>query len=378
MLRALILATLTMLALPWLLVVSRLRSRSPAHQRKVLVVQAAKIGDVVCMTPLFRALHEHGDRVTALCLKRTGGVLAGNPNVEAVLHIDDPRFRGLHGALRLWREFYRRQFDVSIVVFPASSLSMMGLWAASPVRLYTRGRGLSFMERWFRLFYTHRIHYRRHTRTFDHYMHLAGLVGVKPAPYRHEMYLSADEEQFASAWLRDHGMGPDQRFAAISLRAGNALKEWPVGRFVSIARHIIGRHGMHVLFLDTDARVTAQALTLLGDPSRASGAHDLSLRHLAAVIRRAALFVSVDTGPLYIAHAFGVPLVDIVGPVDPLEQPPVPGPRVALILPPPPCEPSSYVADTLRAPTLAQQAALEGTTVTMVEDAIDALLKASS
>ena len=33
--------------------------------------------------------------------------------------------------------------------------------------------------------------------------------------------------------------------------------------------------------------------------------------------------MSVDRGPLYIAEAFGVPTVDIVGPVDEREQPPI-------------------------------------------------------
>jgi len=255
---------------------------------------------------------------------------------------------------------------------------MMGLWAASPVRIYTRGRVMTLMERWFRLFYTHRMHYRRHTRTFDHYMTLAGLIDVKPVAYRHEIFLTDAEEQFAFSWIQDHGVRLDQRFAAISLRAGNMLKEWPIEQFVSVAQHIIRCHSMHVIFLDLDQRITDRALAILADPAHASGGCRLSLRHLAAVIKRASLFVSVDTGPLYMAHAFGVPLVDIIGPVDPQEQPPPAGPRVALVLPPPPCEPSSFVADTLRTPTQAQQAALERTTVAMVTDAVDAVLRSSS
>ncbi|MFH1443902.1 MAG: glycosyltransferase family 9 protein [Candidatus Peregrinibacteria bacterium] len=375
MFRVLILGTLTTLAFPWLLFVAWIRSLKPNTQRRVFVIQSAKIGDVVCMTPLFRALHEHGDHVTVLCLRRTGDVLVGNPCIDAAIHIDDPVFRGFIGALRLWWRFYRSRFDVSMVLFPASSLSMMGLWPASPVCIYTRGRVMSLMERWFRFFYTCRVHYRRHTRTFDHYMHLANLIGVSPVAYRHEMFVSSEEQQFASSWLYDRGIRPERRFAAISLRAGNTLKEWPVERFVAVARHIIGRHSLSVLFLDTDQRITERALSLLADPSHAFEAHDLSLRHLTAVIKCASLFVSVDTGPLYIAHALGVPVIDIVGPVDPLEQPPMPGERVQLVLPLPPCKPSSFVADTLRTPTAAQQAALDGTTVVMVTEAVDAFLK---
>ena len=58
----------------------------------------------------------------------------------------------------------------------------------------------------------------------------------------------------------------------------------------------------------------------------------MSLDELKALIARATLFVSVDTGPLYIAEAFDVPTVDIVGPVDERVQPPT-GPRHTVVVP---------------------------------------------
>ena len=51
-----------------------------------------------------------------------------------------------------------------------------------------------------------------------------------------------------------------------------------------------------------------------------------NIDELKALISKINLFISVDTGPIYIAEAFGVPTVDIIGPVDEREQPPV-GPR---------------------------------------------------
>ncbi len=100
----------------------------------------------------------------------------------------------------------------------------------------------------------------------------------------------------------------------------------------------------------------------------------LGLRFLAGVIRRAALFVSVDTGPLYIAHAFDVPLVDIVGPVDSREQPPIENNRVVLVLPPSHIKPSSFVCETLRVTSKEQREALDSITVDDVVRAINRVL----
>ncbi len=48
----------------------------------------------------------------------------------------------------------------------------------------------------------------------------------------------------------------------------------------------------------------------------------LSIEELKALIAALKLFISVDTGPIYIAEALGVATVDIVGPMDEREQPP--------------------------------------------------------
>ncbi len=57
-----------------------------------------------------------------------------------------------------------------------------------------------------------------------------------------------------------------------------------------------------------------------------------SIGELKALISQAAVFISADTGPLYIAEAFGVPTVDVVGPVSEQDQPPR-GPQHVVVVP---------------------------------------------
>ena len=51
---------------------------------------------------------------------------------------------------------------------------------------------------------------------------------------------------------------------------------------------------------------------------------------LKAAISMMSLFISVDTGPIYIAEAFGIPTVDIVGPMNDEDQPPK-GPKNRIV-----------------------------------------------
>ncbi len=365
---------LTLLALPWLLLSAWFRGRRSSSPRKILVIQLGKIGDMVCTTPLFRSLKKRDAdaEITVLGLGRTADILRGNPCVDRLVDADAPSFKGFRGRLHLLSFLHRAHFDVSVAVLPGTWNALLGLWTSAPVRLHTRGGRMGFFGRFLHAFHTHRPSFARGTRTYDHYMDIAKMIGAPVVPYRHEMFLTDAEHAEAGRWLRDHGVPEGGRFAVLSLTAGNRLKEWPLERFVEVARHLVERQGISVLFSSSDTAVTARARQSFPSPLSVD-AGGLSLRLLAAVIARASLFISVDTGPLYIAHAFGIPLVDIIGPVDPAEQPPPPGPRVALVLPPG-IAPSSFVAETLRVSTEEQRIALERTTVEQVIAAADGLL----
>lgn len=67
-----------------------------------------------------------------------------------------------------------------------------------------------------------------------------------------------------------------------------------------------------------------------------------SINGFKALISKMNLFISVDTGPIYIAEAFGVPTIDIVGPMDEREQPPV-GPKNLVVVPPGPRIPQLHI-----------------------------------
>jgi ADP-heptose:LPS heptosyltransferase len=49
---------------------------------------------------------------------------------------------------------------------------------------------------------------------------------------------------------------------------------------------------------------------------------DFRLNETAALLEKMKLFISVDTGPLHIAHALNVPVVNIIGPTTLDEQAP--------------------------------------------------------
>src|SRR5207302_6915500 len=94
-------------------------------------------------------------------------------------------------------------------------------------------------------------------------------------------------------------------------------KHWHVEGFARVARHLV-RTGRAVVLAGSAAeRARCQAVAAL-----CPGACDLSgqtaLSDLAALIRRAAVCVTNDSGSMHLAVALGRPVVSVFGPTDPV------------------------------------------------------------
>ena len=107
--------------------------------------------------------------------------------------------------------------------------------------------------------------------------------------------------------------------------------------------------------------------------NQATPVTDLNIDELKAFISKLNLFISVDTGPIYIAEAFNVPTIDITGPIDENEQPPR-GPMHRNVVPSDRKKPELFV---LNAKSYNREEALrqvDSITVSQVTNEIDLLI----
>ena len=155
------------------------------------------------------------------------------------------------------------------------------------------------------------------------------------------------------------GFNQSKYLVGISHSCGNKLKEWDKKNFGVLADFLIERLGAQVLFVGsvTDKHRTEQIISLMKNkPVDLSGSLDLG--QFAALCKRLDLFISVDSGPLYIANALGIPVIDIAGPVDYKEQL-KPDSSTVIIQPNIDCVPCSYVADVARSCRYGKRKCLE-------------------
>ncbi|MEN8148789.1 MAG: glycosyltransferase family 9 protein [Planctomycetota bacterium] len=108
-------------------------------------------------------------------------------------------------------------------------------------------------------------------------------------------------------------------------------KRWPADRYGALARALSETHGLRsvVTFGPGEEDLVAAATENSGGAAVA-GPASASLKTLARLIERSALFVAGDTGALHLAAYLGVPTVGLFGPKDPKIYAPR-GPRTAVV-----------------------------------------------
>jgi ADP-heptose:LPS heptosyltransferase len=118
----------------------------------------------------------------------------------------------------------------------------------------------------------------------------------------------------------------DRRLTAAGLAAGKFLvvhtgptwevKEWPASSWAALAESVRTRLALPVVQIGTDETSSGATRRAARWPGAIDWMNRLTLVETAAALRRAALFLGVDSGPLHIARAVDCRAVGLFGPTD--------------------------------------------------------------
>ncbi|MCG8429821.1 MAG: glycosyltransferase family 9 protein, partial [Candidatus Omnitrophica bacterium] len=122
----------------------------------------------------------------------------------------------------------------------------------------------------------------------------------------------------AAAWagerLREAGIRDDAPVLAVHPAASCPSKIWPAERFAAVADELTVRHGFALVVVGGKGeRAAVEAVTQrLHHPVCDLGGRT-TVAQLTAVLQRARLLISNDSGPVHLACAVGTPVVSIFG-----------------------------------------------------------------
>jgi predicted lipopolysaccharide heptosyltransferase III len=286
----------------------------------ILIIKLRYIGDVLLAMPVLRALRERFPeaRLTMVVNRGTEEVLAGNPDVQEVLVVEKD---GLAEQLRFLREVRRRRFDAVIDLTDGDRAAILAGLSGAPLRI-----GFNEEHRWRGLLYTTVAHVGPSSvHRIEHDLAALRPLGIEPKAGQPKLYLSREDDERAARLLEEVGLaGTGGPLVMFQPGARYWFKAWPAERFAALAdrvtesfgcRVVIGGSGQEQKLAEEVRHQARSAPTVLAGRT--------PLRTYAAVLKRCALFVGSDNGPMHMAAALGVPVVALFGPSNPDEW----GPR---------------------------------------------------
>ena len=307
-----------------------LRALQPA--RILLVRQQNQMGDMVCATPVFRAVRETWPeaRIALVTAPVNVEVVQHNPHLDEIFTYDKKAVRRPGGFFRFARTLRNFRPDLAFVLgsvsFSVTSAYIaLGSGARWIVGADSEPFGFDISRRAFSLCMPSTPEVDRHA--VDHSLTPLEAVGVTTNDRSTVVVPSPEEQEAADRILADLDLS--QGFWAVHPGAGKKQNVWPPERFAAIvSRAADGGRAVLVLHGPADGEVLEALRATL--ESRRSATDSLvkiappcPVGVGAALLARADRLLCNDTGVMHVAGAVGVPTVALFGPTDPgLGKPP--------------------------------------------------------
>ena len=291
--------------------------------KRILVRGPNWLGDAVMSEPALRGLQKlfPDAQISLLVKPAVADLFKDHPALTHVLTYEsNGRHTGLSGKWVLAGELRRKGFDLAILFQNAFEAAFLTFLASVPRRYgyTTDGRSLLLSDpvappdpRTL----VHQVHY------YWDLLKPLGLTGVPTAP---ELVVFPAEEQAMAGRFAQGGLTASD--VVVGINPGSTYggaKRWLPDRFAEVAERlcrtvresrdqqvsvvIFGAKGEERLGQEIAARLSSRSLVLSGSTT---------IRELMAAVKRCAMLLSNDTGPMHIAAAFQVPVVAIFGPTD--------------------------------------------------------------
>ena len=272
----------------------------------ILAVRFSSIGDILLTTPLLRVIRQThpGARVTVLTKREYVPLLSHNPHVNLVLGLA-PNRSLLSLASELRGDGYTHLLDLhDNLRSRALRFLVPGRWRTYPKHRFARA--------W--LIRAKRNRYRDRRPVAERYFTAADGLDVKPDGCPPDFFLGAEAGEQVFDWLRKVKLEDESNIVALAPGAAHATKRWPLQHWQAlVARNLESGAAVVIVGGPDDADLGA-ALANEGRGRVVTAAGVFGLQGTGALLQRAQVLVSGDTGVMHMATAVGTPVVSLFGP----------------------------------------------------------------
>ena len=313
-----------------------------ASIKRVVVRGTNWVGDSLMTIPALRALRRvlPDAHITLVIRPGTKGIFSEAHFIDELLVYDR---KNAFSVLPQVREWKRREFDLAVLFQNAFEAALIPFLAGVPLRL-----GYATEAR--QALLTHPLplpDWRASRHEVFYYLYLItaleqmlfGRSTVCEAEPDASIQVSEARKAQAAELLRAYGVSENDVIVAICPGSINSrAKRWPAEAYASLADRLIESKRRVLLIGSKDETEVSEDVTrrMRQQPIVLTG--KTTLDQITAVLDRADLIVTNDTGPAHLGAALRRPTIVIFGPTNPLTTRPF-APEAIVLRHPPDCAP---------------------------------------
>ena len=336
LLRTLILLLVRLLGAPGTRSAAKSINKTFSTGPRMLLLRPDHLGDLVLTTPIFDALKQNAPNahITMMVGPWSSEIVARHPGIDRLLTCPFPGFlrtpqKALAPYILLFsvaKQLRRGHYDLAINLRPDFWWGAALLYLARiPCRIgYALEPGKPFL--------THAEHLQQPEHATISNLRLASAAlqasGYPPLaePYTPERYPlqfipTSAEQQWVTDRLAQEGTGAGTPIVVIHPGTGAAVKLWRTRGWATCADTLTESltTAAPVRIILTGSKNEQPMLEEIARDMQSPAllVTDATVGQLAALLGRALLVLSVDSGPLHLAVAQGTPTVQLFGPTDP-------------------------------------------------------------
>ncbi len=303
--------------------------------RRILVIRLDLIGDLVLSLTVVRALKRTYPEaeIDLLALQSSAKVATFDPNIAQIIPYDPNVWRRPRAMLQLenWRNLrtliktlHARRYDLAVSVY--------GSWAAMLAVLSGAIRRVGYGPESYPGFMTDPVpggipgrwrHYDPldNKHEVDYCLELAQFAGATTTPADRIPRLYSDEatRQAVERQLVGAGLQPDKPIIVCHVNSNNGQsKRWPIPYWAVLIDRLIHETGANVVLSGAanDLPQVESVIQRMREPA-INLAGKTSLTQLIALLQRADLLISGDSGPIHMGVACSTPIIGMYGPTNP-------------------------------------------------------------
>lgn len=273
--------------------------------QSICILRLSAIGDVTHVLPVINAIREHQPQahITWIIGRLEARLLKDFEGVEFIVF---DKKGGINAIRRLRKTLKDRRFDVLLHMQVAARANLLSKLVKADLRIGWDKPRWRDRHQWF---INRSVRSVSQQHQVDAFLEFARAVNVPVGPPVWNLPISEQDSEWAAQVL-----GNGLPILMISPCSNHELRNWAADRYAAVADHAIEKLGMRVVLSGGPSELenkTGKVIESLMQNSVQNLIGKDTIRRSAALLQRAAVLLSPDSGPAHLASAIGTPVLGL-------------------------------------------------------------------